>query len=165
MKFLHSLMVLISLLTYVNAYDYFTTTLANQNPACAAVDVPLDKCTQVCNKFVKYVTDTSGGIQNQFTFTEYTTTDCNVQVTPEVKNTFTCADQTTSHQLSTEWSSVCKITVTSPPTSSPPTSSPPTSSPPSSVTPTPTPSQTTGSASTVVASLSLIIFSMILALC
>ncbi|KAN0034742.1 hypothetical protein ACTFIV_001274 [Dictyostelium citrinum] len=154
MKFQHTLITLLSLLTFVNGYDYFTTTLANQNPVCAAVDVPLDRCTNVCGRFVKYTTDTSA--TNQFNFTEYTTIDCNIQVTPAVTNTFVCADQVASHQLNTDWSGICRITNSA------------TTPPPVTNTPNPTPSQstpTTGSAPIVVSSFSLILFSMILALC
>ncbi|KAM9991632.1 hypothetical protein ACTFIZ_005039 [Dictyostelium cf. discoideum] len=167
MKFQHTLIALLSLLTYANAYDYFTTTLANQTPTCSPVDVQQNVCTEVCGKFIRYVPDATN--TNQFTFNEYTTNQCTAQVSPPVTNTFVCADQTQSHALGGDWSGVCKITP-DPTTPNPTTPNPTTPNPttPNPTTPNPTPSQTsttTGSASTVVASLSLIIFSMILSLC
>ncbi|KAM9986534.1 hypothetical protein ACTFIY_010948 [Dictyostelium cf. discoideum] len=150
MKFQHTFIALLSLLAYANAYDFFTTTLANQSPVCSPVDVTQNVCTEVCGRFVRYVPDAA--TTNQFTFTEYTTNQCTVQVTPAVTNTFTCADQTSAHALGSNWSGICKITTTPPVTST----ATPTVTP--TITPTPTPSQTsttTGSASTVVASFSI----------
>ncbi|KAK5576508.1 hypothetical protein RB653_007652 [Dictyostelium firmibasis] len=174
MKFHYTLLALLSLLAYVNgqSYDHFTTTLSNQTPACSApVDAALNACVNVCGKYVKY---TAGTGTNAFTFTEYSNADCSTQVNPAVTNNFVCGDETTSHSINTNWSTVCKLQVTPTPSVTP--SVTPTVTPtPTPSTPSPTPtattgaattsSTTTGSASTVAASLSLIIFSMILALC